>query len=539
MHVDEVRDLDGPNIFLLEPAIKVGFTSQGEEDEIDAARRLRAIVAAEAGEDADELGPALIAVCVMLQEVAGLPVPAIAVTPLEPDDAFALAFGWEHRGAALALATGLGELATGVVADPRAIVAAVADALAHQGPDDAPGVVRDADRRVPIVGITGTNGKTTSARLLAHVAMQAGRRVGWTSTTGVYIDGRCVLDGDYTGPSGAWRVLGEPGIDLVVLETARGGILQRGLGYESNDVSIFTNVTPDHIGLHGVLSVEGLAMVKSTVIAVTRPGGVVVLNADDPLVAQYGAEVRGRVVFVSRDAANPRAIAHLAAGGSAVIAADGWFMACDGATRTRLLAIADAPLTLGGLAQHMVENALGVIAAAIALGFTAGEVSDGLRSFRNDAVSNPGRMNVYELDGVSIVADYAHNEAGLANLLHVARGLAGEPGRVTAIIGVAGDRDDDIVAGIGRIAAELADRVALRHTLRYLRGRENNDAIDRELRRGVEAVGSVIAAIHTDELTALQQEVALASRGDVVAIMSVELIPEIRAWLLEQGAMPR
>lgn len=539
MRIDEVRDLDGPNIFLLEPAIKIGFTSAGEADEIAAAHRLRAVVPAGAGEDRDELGPALIDVCALLHESAGLPVPSMAVTPLEPDDAFALAFGWEHRGAALALATGLAALATGASVDVDAVVASIGAALAHPRNDDAPELVRDTDRRAPIVGITGTNGKTTTARLLAHLAMQAGRRVGWTSTTGVYIDGVCVLAGDYTGPSGARRVLEEPGLDLAVLETARGGILQRGLGYESNDVSVFTNVTPDHIGLHGVLSVEGLAMVKSTVVAVTPPGGVVVLNAGDPLVAQYADEVRGRVVFTARDPGDPLVAAHLAAGGSAVVVAGGWFVACDGSMRTPLLALADAPVTLGGLAQHMIENALGVIAAALALGFTADEVAAGLRTFRNDAASNLGRMNVYELRGVTVVADYAHNEAGIANLLHVARGLAGECGRVTAIIGVAGDRDDAIVSGIGRIAGAAADRVALRHTLRYLRGRENNDSIDRELSRGVAEAGATVAAVYPDELDALQQEVAAASAGDVVAIMSVEFIPEIRAWLLEQGAVPR
>ena len=160
-------------------------------------------------------------------------------------------------------------------------------------------MIRDEERTIPVIAVTGTNGKTTTTRLIAHILRGTGRKVGWTSTVGVFIEGENVLEGDYTGPAGAWRVLREPGLDVAVLETARGGILLRGMACQSNDVSVMINISGDHLGLHGVQTVEGLAEVKGVVLRTTRPDGWVVLNADDPLVRGQAAGLHAPIIWVT------------------------------------------------------------------------------------------------------------------------------------------------------------------------------------------------------------------------------------------------
>src|SRR6478735_129436 len=317
MRVVEIRELDGPNIFLLEPAIKVEL-DLGDDSESALCERISAAF----GVEGDVLGLALIDAVGVLHERAGLESPSAMLTPLEVENHAALAFGWSHRRAARAIATVIGEVLTGNFQDIEDKSAEIADIAAQFKDDDRPQLIRDSERQIPTLGITGTNGKTTTTRLIAHIAQVAGKHPGWCSTSGVYIDGEEVLEGDYTGPSGARRVFDDARVDLAVLETARGGILLRGLGYESNDVSVFTNVSADHLGLLGIESVEGLARVKSTVIAVTRPEGYAVLNARDPLVWESRSATRATVVAVASDASLPQVVAHLAEGHPAVVVED-------------------------------------------------------------------------------------------------------------------------------------------------------------------------------------------------------------------------
>ena len=376
MKLVEIRDLDGPNLFLPVPAIKIEFEADNAAPprltrEIEVRLRGIGIASDDESDDDASLGDALIEAVEIIHQRAGARVPETAWRKLETLGHWVLAFEWRRRAFAVAVAQRIAAAVTATSLDERELGRDLRQLLADPATsDDVPAWVRDTDRTVPIVGITGTNGKTTTTRLLAHVLREAGKSVGWSSTSGVYINGNLVLEGDYTGPSGARRVLKEPGLDVAVLETARGGILLRGIAYESNDVSVFTNVSADHLDMLGVRSIEGLLAVKATVVRATRRGGVVVLNADDPLVRSLAPELHASVLFVSRDAQNPTVANHIATGGSAIVVQEGVMTHLRGLDATSITRVADIPMAYGGRADHMVENALCAAGAAFALGLT-------------------------------------------------------------------------------------------------------------------------------------------------------------------------
>src|SRR3954467_9807387 len=353
MRLVEIRDLDGPNIFLLQPAIKL-------ELEVTEADRSRDAIAAlatsmeplapsddERAAGAAGLGELLRAACARLHERAGVEFPEMRWVEMETEGHWSLAFGWERRRFALELARLLADAATGDDIDlPTAIEGLRALLQVQSGsddPDDRPGMIRDEDRTVPVIAVTGTNGKTTTTRLIAHILRGVGRKVGWTSTVGVFIEGEMVLEGDYTGPAGAWRVLRGPGLGVAVLETARGGILLRGMACQSNDIGVMINVSGDHLGLHGVQTMEGLAEVKSVVLRTTRPDGWVVLNADDALVRAQAAGLHAPIIWVTQDPENPTVVAHQHAGGRAVVATEGMMLEKWGEETHALARLGDIP----------------------------------------------------------------------------------------------------------------------------------------------------------------------------------------------------
>jgi cyanophycin synthetase len=462
----------------------------------------------------------------------GMPAPEIVVREMEEDNRAVVAYAWERRNAARAVGHLAWQLVAGEQVDLGADLAEIRNLLEVPAEDeDWPEMVTDAERRIPTIGITGTNGKTTTTRLIASILRNAGNSVAWTSSSGVVVDGEMVLPGDYTGPAGAHRVFEEPGIDYAVLETARGGILLRGLGYEHSDVGVVTNISADHMGLHGVYSLEELTRVKAVVARATKADGYAVLNADDPRVLAMRSVIEARPFLFSREPERPEVRQHIGEGGWALVARDGditWFH--DGEQET-LAALADVPLTFGGRAQHMVENALAGAAACLAIGLPVERVRDGLTAFRNRADQNRGRLNVYDLDGATVVIDFAHNEAGLAHLLKVARSFCGEGGRVYAVVGTAGDRDDAALAGIARIAAESSDGVILKDTKKYLRGREPGEMPD--LMRPI--VGSALIGDVPDEWEGFHKGLDTIVAGDVLAVMCIEESDRILAWLDERG----
>jgi cyanophycin synthetase len=411
-----------------------------------------------------------------------------------------------------------------------------------------PSWIRDADRRMPAISISGTNGKSTVTRLITHILLRAGRHVGTTTSDGVLIDERVVEPGDWTGPGGAQQILARSDIDVAVLETARGGIVLRGMGYESNEASILTNVSSDHLDLQGIHTLPELAEVKATVCRITKPDGWVVLNGDDPLVAAVARRARANVAFFSIDPSgngSPRVRRHVAAGGRAYVLRDSWLTELNGTDATRIVEVIRVPITIGGLARHNVANVLAAAGGARGLGATIAQVRDGVLDFRPSTERSPGRLNLFRLGSRLVIVDFAHNEAGIAAVLDVAEGIAGgAAGRaapITAIIGTAGDRPDDTLRGIGRIAGGRAQRVAIKETRKYLRGRTESSVIG-ELLAGVKAAGVSTAdvPVYESETAALRAE--LNGRGPdaprVIVLMCHEERDEVFALLKDLGARP-
>jgi len=544
MKLVEIRDLDGPNLFLPVPAVKIEFASDPaigdpvlSPEIVDRLRRSRVAVDDDLEPDSP-LGDALIDAVQLLHVRMGAVRPECAWRALETPGHVAMAFEWERRSFALAVARLISDCVTGDGTTTPVKPEELSSLLGLPvSPDDTPEWVRDVERRVPIVGITGTNGKTTTTRLISHVLREAGRSVGWSSSSGVYIDGSQVLEGDYTGPSGARRVLQEPDLDVAVLETSRGGILLRGIAYESNDVSVFTNVSADHLDLLGVRTIEGLLAVKSIVVRVTKGSGFAILNADDPLVRSLAPEIRATPIFVSRDASNPTVLNHVAAGGIALVLQDGWLTLFRRGQIIPVARVGEIPVSYGGRAMHMVENALCAAGACIALGLDPEEIAAGLASFRNTPDLNPGRLHVYDLGGTTVVIDYAHNEAGLGHLLRFGKTYLGEGGRLVSVIGTAGDRPDDALREIGRLAATESDAVVIKETTKYLRGRGSAAEMTDLLVEGVAGVPGVPWETLATELGGVEAALVDRSPGDVVVVMCIEQTDEVRNLLGNAGTL--
>jgi cyanophycin synthetase len=511
----ELRVLDGPNRFFNRPAVKLEF---GADVEGSAA-----MVADEAGE-------------VVRRLYAGLDLGEPRLTMRESVDhrRAAVAFTWRRRAIAQAIGTSASRVAMGLSTDRRELRSLSAIALGPRSHLPLP--------RIPIVAVTGTNGKSTTTRLIAHIARAAGMRVGMTNSDGIYVRNELVEAGDWTGFGGAARVLAEPGLQLAVLETARGGILLRGIGYAANDVSVVTNVSADHLGLQGIDTLDELAEVKGAVVRITRRGGWAVLNADDPRAWAMRRHTHAGWYPFSLDPDSPAVAEALKRGGRAAVLRDGALTLLASGRRARRLAdVGELPVTFGGLSRYNVANALAAAAACDALGLTSGRIAAGLRSFALDSDANPGRLNLYERRGILVLIDFAHNEAGLQGLLEVSRQLArrgARRGKVRLAVGTAGDRTDEILHNLGALAGAGADDVVICEKHHYLRGREL-EAMNAILRAGVAAggFGREVEA-HPSELAALQALLKRARSGDVVTVMTHAERVEIADWLASEEFKP-
>jgi cyanophycin synthetase len=444
-----------------------------------------------------------------------------------------VAFPWAHEGRARALGLAIVEVVDAFGSeDLPELVHAVGDRVRSEPAGDPPPTLRP---KVPVVAVTGTNGKTTTSRMIAHIGRAAGLHVGWSSTDGVYFDGELVQYGDFSGPSGAGQVLSQPGVQLAVTETARGGILRRGIGVAYNDVSVVTNVTADHLGLGGIDTVDQLAEVKAVVTKITRPRGWCVVNGDDPRTFAMRLGSPAKCWVFSRDPDSPSIRTVLDEGGRATTVLDGFITVLDSSSDAEpLMNIVDVPMTLSGLSHYNVENALAATSAALGLGLPRAAVIEGLSTF-TPGENNPGRMNMYSVRDFTVVIDLAHNEAGLEALLEIMNGVR-EPGsRLLLALGSPGDRADDMVSAMGAIGARGADRVVIGHKGDYLRGRPPED-LEAVFREGTSSVGVDDVPSFPTELEAAQALVAEAKAGDVVAIMSLQDRASLDAWLRSEGA---
>ncbi len=541
MEIAEIRDLDGPNLFMGQPAIKLEIDTGGDQPavaEIFARVLVKGGTPGEVRLDpvpVERVSTLLAEVIDALHDRAEQDCPHHELRRMETPHHIAVAFSWTQRRFAMRLAKLAFEVVTGSVTELDAGIDELRALANRKGDDeDRPAMLRDADRRIPIVGITGTNGKTTTTRLISAILMGSGKRVGWTSSSGVVVQGETVLEGDFTGPAGAARVFEEADLDVAVLETARGGILLRGLGYESNDVSVVTNVSADHLGLQGVYTVEELARVKRVVASVTRAEGFAVLNANDPLVLAMREGLRARLFLISRHNDNREVAAHVQSGGWALWVEDGLVQFGHDGDRENLTSLDDIPITLGGKATHMLENSLCAAAATLALGLDPDHVRAGLAGFRNRVDQNRGRLNVFEVNGMTVVVDFAHNAAGLDHLLNVGRGLAAADGALIAVVGSAGDRPDDALTELGTLAGQRADIVIVKDTIKYLRGRVTGD-IPKLILNGTSSTGCGNVQTEPNEFAAFERSMTLAQPGDAVVIMCIEDIDQILDQLTSTG----
>ena len=381
--------------------------------------------------------------------------------------------------------------------------------------------------RIPIISITGTNGKTTTTRMVAHILKMDGRRVGMTTTDGIYIDGQLYMRGDMTGPWSARMVLKDPTVDAAVLETARGGILREGLGYDRSDVGAVLNVSNDHLGLRGVNTVEEIAFVKSLVVETVRKDGASVLNADDPLVAAMADDARGRIVYFSMhggESASGLVRDHIARGGIAVVLQTGvrgdMIAIYDGDQYIPLLWTHLIPATLEGKALHNVANALAATAICYAHGVNIEHIKQGLRTFTTSFYQAPGRLNVFDEHPFRVIVDYAHNPAALRAMADLIRRLRPHHRRVIAVAAAPGDRRDVDIREDARIAASLCDMLVLKED-DDLRGREPGIVAammhEEALAAGFPA-GRIITIL--DERAATRHALTLAEPQDLVVIFA-------------------
>jgi len=408
-----------------------------------------------------------------------------------------------------------------------------------------------APSRIPIIGVTGTNGKTTTVRMIAHILKLMGRRVGMTSTDGIVVDGRMIKRGDMSGPKSARMILQNPTVDTAVFEVARGGILREGLGYDRNDVAVVTNVTGDHLGLGGIETVRQLADVKAVLVESVPRSGTAVLNADDPNVARMGQQCDGAVIYFSMETEKgspgfDRVDGHCGRGGAAFAlrpTPEGDQIVLRHGPRTMpVLYTHLIPATFGGKARMNVANALAAAAATWAAGAHLHDIRQGLRTFTTSFFQAPGRLNLVEVAGVRVVIDYCHNVDGMRHLADFVNRMMIEngvrTGRAIGVIGVPGDRRDEDMRDYGGLAATAFDEIVVRED-RNLRGRAAAETATHVLEgiRRARADGARTTKAHKvlDEMTAVRAALRRASPGDLLVMCVDDAIAVYKETMAAAG----
>ena len=404
---------------------------------------------------------------------------------------------------------------------PRNIAAPVLDMLF---PNNAP-------CRIPILAVTGTNGKTTTTRLLAHIYRQAGKVVGYTSTDGIYLGDYLVEKGDNTGPISAGVILKDPTVEVAVLECARGGILRSGLAFDSCDVGIILNVAEDHLGIGDIDTIEQMAKVKSVIAEAVNPDGYAVLNADDPLVAEMAKNVKGKVAYFSMNPDNPVIDEHLRRDGMAAIYENGYLALCEGKWTLRIEKAELIPITMKGMAPFMIANALAACLAAFVNGVDIEIIRQGVRTFNPGAKQTPGRMNLFEMPNFSVLVDYAHNPAGYEAVGGFVKNWQGDR---LGVVGGPGDRRDEDLILLGKIAAQIFNYIIVKED-DDTRGRERGEVADLIVKGILEENPQARHDVILDEVEAIKTGLSKVNKDGLVVIFpesvsrSIDLIEKYKS----------
>ncbi|MGZ3884592.1 MAG: cyanophycin synthetase [Bacteroidia bacterium] len=386
---------------------------------------------------------------------------------------------------------------------PRNVAAPVIDMLYPQG----------APSRVPLVAVTGTNGKTTTTRLIAHMAKENGHKVGFTTTDGIYIQDHNIYPGDCTGAQSAQTVLTDPTIDFAVLECARGGIIRSGLGFDHCDISIVTNISEDHLGLKDIDTIEEMAKVKAVIPRSTFDSGYSILNADDDLVYNMKHELDCNIALFSMDENNPRIKSHIENGGLAAVVTNDTLLILEGRWKTAVCKVSEVPLTFSGKASAMIKNLMPAVLAGFIRGFDLQVIRKALLTFIPSPEQTPGRMNIFHFRNFDLMLDYAHNPGGFSELKEFLSSV-NSPCKIGIITGV-GDRRDEDIRNLGSIAAQIFDEIIIRHDA-DMRGRTQEE-LTRLLMEGISKVKqSMPVAVVSKEEDAIRYAIDIAKKGSFI-----------------------
>jgi cyanophycin synthetase len=390
---------------------------------------------------------------------------------------------------------------------PRNVAAPVIDMLYPPGKPS----------RIPIIAVTGTNGKTTTTRLLAHIVKNNGFRVGFTTSDGIYVQNHMMEKGDTTGPISAEYILKDPTVEFAVLETARGGILRSGLGFSRCDIGIITNIQEDHLGLSDIHDLKDLARVKSVVVKSIKKDGWAVLNAEDENCVEIAKELDCKVAFFSMDEDHPVIANHCKQGGIAAIYENGFITIKKGDWKMRVEKAIHVPLTLNGKAKFMIANALAATLASYLYGFKTDDIKVSLNTFIPGAAQTPGRMNIFDFKKFKVMIDFAHNPAGYRGVEEYLESV--ESNHKIGIIAGVGDRRDEDIIDCAVIAARMFDHIIIRQE-KHLRGRTEQEIIDLIL-KGIASVDKKVTyEIIKLEVDAIKHAISIAENGTFITALS-------------------
>lgn len=553
MKIKRIRTLAGPNIYSYKPALVM----QIELDEADEkslsenqgfierledlttsrnapCRKMRQIRTAE-----NKLAEAVKNVAVGLMNLAGLGAGGGSVRFSGDAEIYEIAVEYtSEAGARFLLEAAVEIVAAALKNQSFSISAKIAKARPAAETDRKNDLTSLPDQKpeIPIVAITGTNGKTTVTRLTAHVLLQTGLNIGTTTTDGILLNGEIVERGDTTGPASAKKILENAAVDIAVLETARGGIMRRGLGWEWADIAVVTNISEDHIGQDGIESVADLVNVKSLIAERVRENGTLVLNADDAESAALAErpavkEVKKKIVYFAMSEENLVLRKQSETGEAIYFVRGEWICEKRGAEVTPIAETTEIPIAMNGTADFQIQNAMAAAAVCRALNLSPKQIAAGLYTFQSD-VHNPGRSNFYRVGKGFALIDYGHNPKALEAICRMTSRWQGK--FITGIISFPGDRHDDVIEAAGRIAVAGFDRIIVKGDVN-LRGRESGEVAEMLCRIVLEAGNQNDCKIVLDAAQAFEEAIAQIKENEVVVFFYEKLAP-VLATLEKYGA---